>query len=210
MLKLKKPLSERLPPLILYMEDVEAIYEILARLNPTVMISTADYAFDNLGELREAGLDRTNYLSIYISNPDISLKLEPFFAALQSDDNTAASREAVESIKSVLLSRTQYLARFLQSGPIAGAFAAFSFWQLIPGFSKADVGKIMIGLIMLVVGLIWSWWAIARSHSVYPTVYLSDRKAPRHFFARRQNEIILAAVSAVVGAIITMLMFWIL
>jgi len=175
MLKLKRALSERLPPLILYMEDVEKIYHILAKLNPNVKISTADYAFDNLEELKQAGIERTNYLFMHITEPSISLKLEPYTAALLRDEDTHDQKGAVENIRQVLFSRRQYLALFLQSGVLAGVFIGFSAWYLFPGVSRHDVGQITIGLTTLIVGLVWSWWAIIRSHTVYPTIYLSKK-----------------------------------
>ena len=175
MLKLKKGLSERLPPLVLQFEDVEKIYEILAALNPDVHISTADYAFENLDELDEAGIDKTNYLTMHITDPSISLKLEPYAAALNSDDNSDVPKEAIEKIRKILLRRTQYISRFLQSGPLAGFWIGFSLYYLIPGFTKNDMSMIEIGSGILLLGLIWSWWALIKSHTVYPTIYLKSK-----------------------------------
>lgn len=205
MLKLKKALSERLPPLILYIEDVDSIYQIFSEVNPDVRISTADYAFENLEELKESGLEKTHYLSIEITEPNISLKLEPYLATLQCDDDTAVQRGTIEKIKSVLLHRKRNLTKFLQSGVLAGVCVGFSAWYLIPGLADHDVRKITIGLTTFLVGLVWSWWAIVRSHTVYPTIYISQRRTPPRFWEARKDEIILAIIAAIVGSVITLL-----
>jgi len=205
MLKLKKALSERLPPLILYIEDIDSIYQLFAEVNPDVRISTADYAFDNLEELKESGVEKTHYLSMEISEPNISLKLEPYLATLQCDDDTAIQRGTIEKIKNVLLRRKRNLTKFLQSGVLAGVCVGFSAWYLIPGLADHDARKMGIGLTTFVVGLVWSWWAIVRSHTVYPTIYISPRRTPPQFLERRKDEIILAIIAAVVGSLITLL-----
>ena len=175
MLKLKKSFSERLPPLILQYEDVEKIYNILQEINPDVHISTADYAFENLEELKQAGIDKTNYLTMHITEPNISLKLEPYAAALNTDDNSEVPEEAIEKIRKILLHRTQYVSRFLQSGPLAGFWIGFSCYYLIPGFTANDAKLIAIGAGILTLGVLWSWWALIKSHTVYPTIYLSSK-----------------------------------
>jgi hypothetical protein len=173
MLKLKKSLSERLPPLVLQFEDVEKIYHILAEIKPDVRISTADYAFDNLDELKQAGIEKTHYLTMYITDPNVTLKLEPYSAALNSDDHSETPKDAIEKIKKILLNRTQYVSRFLQSGPLAGFWIGFSCYYLIPGITGNETKLIGIGAGILVLGLLWSWWALVKSHAVYPTIYLS-------------------------------------
>src|SRR5258708_4885041 len=163
MQKLKKATSERIPPVILYLEDIEAIYKLMEEVNPIVKISTADYAFDNLDEMKEAGIDRTNYLSIYTNDPSILLKLEPHASVLESDDDAAIQKGTIEKIKQILAIRKTYLTRFLQSGTLAGMFIGSSFWYLFPGWSNHDFRKVTIGITTLVVGLLWSWWALTKS-----------------------------------------------
>jgi hypothetical protein len=175
MLKLKKSSSERLPPLVLHFEDVENIYRILEEINPDVRISTADYAFDNLEELKQAGIDKTNYLTMHINDPGISIKLEPYSASLQGDEQSQDAKEAIDKIRKILLRRTQYISRFLQSGLLAGFWIGFSCYYLIPGITRNDATKIEIGAGILLLGLIWSWWALIKSHTVYPTIYLSTK-----------------------------------
>jgi hypothetical protein len=175
MLKLKKGTSERLPPLILYLEDIDRIYHLFEEVNPDIKISTADYAFDNLQEMKESGIEKTNYFSMHTTEPGISLKLEPYSSTLQCDDDVA-SKATIERIRFILLRRKRYLTRFLKSGVLAGIVIGFSSWYLLPGLANRDISKIAIGLITLIVGLLWSWWAIVKSHMVYPTIYLTARK----------------------------------
>ena len=176
MLKLKKGLNERLPPLILYLEDIDRIYHLFEEISPDIRISTADYAFDNLQELKDFGIEKTNYLSMHTTEPSISLKLEPYSSTLQCDDGTAVQKATIERIRYILLRRKRYLTRFLKSGVLAGIVIGLSAWYLIPGFAGHDFGKIAIGFTTLLVGLIWSWWAIVKSHMVYPTIYLTPKK----------------------------------
>jgi hypothetical protein len=176
MLKLKKGLSERLPPLILYFEDIDRIYHLFEEVNPDIKISTADYAFDNLQELKESGIEKTNYFSMHTTEPSISLKLEPYSSTLEWDEDAAKSKATIERIRFIVVRRKRYLTRLLKSGVLAGIVIGFSSWYLIPGLASRDTGKIAIGFITLVVGLLWSWWAIVKSHMVYPTIYLTPGK----------------------------------
>ena len=175
MLKLKKGLSERLPPLILYLEDIDRIYHLFEEVNPDIKISTAEYAFENLQELKEFGIEKTNYLTMSTTEPGISLKLEPYLSTLQCDDEATAKIAVIERIKYVLLRRKRYLTRLLKSGVLAGIVIGFSAWYLIPGFASNDFRKIAIGSTTFIVGLLWAWWAIVKSHMVYPTIYLTPR-----------------------------------
>lgn len=175
MLKLKKGRSERLPPLILYIDDIDRIYHLFEEVNPEIRISTADYAFDNLEELKASGIEKTNYLSMHTTDPSISLKLEPYSSTLQCDDSVAIQRATIDKIRHILFRRKRYLTRILRSGVLAGIVIGFSSWYLIPGIPGHDVRKILLGGITLVLGLVWAWWAIEKSHMVYPTIYLSPR-----------------------------------
>ena len=176
----------------------------MEEVNPIVKISTADYAFDNLDEMKEAGIERTNYLSIYTNDPSILLKLEPHASVLESDDDAAIQKGTTEKIKTVLAARKTYLTRFLQSGTVAGIFIGSSFWYLFPGWSNHDFRKVTIGLTALIVGLLWSWWAMTKSRTVYPTIHLSPKRARPNVLDRKKGDIVLALISAIAGAIVAL------
>ena len=75
MKSLSKTMEQRLPPLKLYLEDVEFIVEKFRSLSPDVRISTADYTLQSASELSDTKAKVLKELSLSILRPNLALNL---------------------------------------------------------------------------------------------------------------------------------------
>lgn len=68
--KIKEPISKQLPPLVLYLDDIQELYEFLKETTKEpVVIETCGYRFISLDELSKFEKEKTNSFTIYYEEP---------------------------------------------------------------------------------------------------------------------------------------------
>lgn len=105
MKKINKSFSIKLPPIRLYLDDLAQIADILGPSSSPVLISTSDYEFANVSELKSLKVDQINTLKISIREPHIWVSLEPSEARLYAANDDAMSRGLLEQVKQVFMAR---------------------------------------------------------------------------------------------------------
>jgi len=206
MQKLTKSLSEHLPPVKLFLDDLEQIVEILQEVSKKVKISTNDYAFEDLKELVNKKYESINKLHISISDPYVSLDLESYGISLYIEKDEPISRGLFEKIKQILIQRKRPFGWLLTNWYLAGIFAGISIPLLIIGIEKNISSFIILGIIPFgCIAAIWTVYGLrnqSKSNSIIIPKYKNE--APS-FIKRNSDKIILIIFSALAGGIITFL-----
>jgi len=201
--KASTPLGEDLHPAIIYREDIEDIYGILSDLSKDVMIKADGYIFDNLDELFSHSKLEINELEMWILEPSITIRFEPWGIFIFSGDNTSVHVGAYVKIKSIVEKRrnlvysilnNHFLKKSLSSGVVI-----FLLSYLI---TKSQMYfTILIGLTLIRIIMYYYSHSLApKRYSQIILAYQKDKELS--FFKRRKDELILAIIGILASAII--------
>src|ERR1700736_549677 len=113
-----RALRRELPPLKLYLEDLEYVVQLLNSISSEVIIRTDEHEFESLSELSQIKKKVLRNLQIGSSDPRISLDLSARSSYLHLIDNLPASRGVFEQIYSHVIKHRTYLLTFLRYSPI--------------------------------------------------------------------------------------------
>jgi hypothetical protein len=95
-----KAIHRNLPPLKLYLEDLEYVIQLLNSISSEVIIRTDEHEFESLSELSQTKQKVFRNLEIRSSDPRISLDLSTRSSYLHLIDNLPASKGVFEQIYS--------------------------------------------------------------------------------------------------------------
>ncbi|MGA2466707.1 MAG: hypothetical protein ABSH06_20445 [Thermodesulfobacteriota bacterium] len=205
MKKRNQSFSAKLKPVVLYFDDLEKIIEILKEISNDLEISTKDYQFENIEEVKKIERETINSLSFDTHRPGLSLTLEPDGIFLHVFNETPALRGIFEILKQFLHSRRRKFAWLYN--PICmvfgGAIIGIATWFLLPGISKKNPYLISVGCACIILGVIYWWWTWQVDFKRYSTIFLKRRAELPSFWKDKRDQIIVAIISAVIGSLIT-------
>ncbi|MEK0338501.1 MAG: hypothetical protein QQN41_13815, partial [Nitrosopumilus sp.] len=92
MRKIKKPIRKELPPVKLYLDDLQSICEILKQKTNSIDITTEDYELEDIKQLKSLEIEKIHYLSIKCSDPYISIEFDPSSASIYFAEDTTYNR----------------------------------------------------------------------------------------------------------------------
>jgi len=75
--KITKAHGERIGPVKLYLDDIEAIVAVFSEVSSETKITTDEYAVESIDQLKQLKREYFNEMHISISDPYVSLSLEP-------------------------------------------------------------------------------------------------------------------------------------
>jgi hypothetical protein len=101
----KTPISRPLPPLKIYIDDVERVVEILREHCQSVEVATEDYELDGVDELEGLEEERIDALEIQAFDPQIKVTLDPAGAVVYADDPSPKNKGIVGDIVELLRQR---------------------------------------------------------------------------------------------------------
>jgi hypothetical protein len=205
MKKRNQSYSEKLKPVVLYFDDLERIIEILNEISDDVKISTKEYQFENIEEVKKIEGETINSLSFDTHRPGLSLTLEPGGIFLHVFSETPALRGIFEILKQLLHNRRRKFAWLYNdlSMVFGGVLIGGSTWFLFPGISKKNPYLISAGCACIILGVIYWWWSWQVYFRRYSTIFLKRRAELPSFWKDKRDQIILAIISAVIGSLIT-------
>src|SRR5665811_388240 len=119
MRKLNKPINKKLPSIKLYLDDIEAIYDILETKVNKIDISTDDYAIEDIKakeDIKQISMLQTNKinkLSIKCSFPNINVNFDTYTATIYFSEDTTQNRGILSEIEEIINKRKVSLRRQL-------------------------------------------------------------------------------------------------
>ncbi len=201
MKKINTHIREELKPMSLYLDDIEKLMEIFKEISNDITIEFDNYELENIHEIPTLNLESTKKLKITSRNPYISIDFSKSGIYLYADDDTIIQRGCIEKIKNLLSTRIRKYTYFYH-GAWSGGFVGAT---IIPLYTSLEAGKInyiAIFSILLLFGLLWSYFGHKDQFNNYSIIYTKTRLASPNFFKRNQDSIIVAIIGALVGALI--------
>lgn len=206
-MKIKKQAhSERLTPVVLYLDDLERILEVLKGASEAVEISTLEYELGSLDEITNIQKETLSSLSIAIRNPYLSLEFKPYEISLFISEDTPISRGLFEKIKQLLHNRRRKLSWLITNDwvwVLAPYLIALPLgWFVVQGILSNNMHDVLLGCALAVPGTVLYWWTWQVSSNKYSIIHLRRRTELPSFWKRNKDEILIAAISAIVGSIV--------
>jgi hypothetical protein len=205
-----KPLSVKnnVNPVTLYFEDLQFLMSLFGSTAKETTLRISDdqneYEFssvEELDKLKSLHADKFNYLSIIGHQPYLTLNLWPHGGELHISQDTPILRGLMEKAKDRLNLRRKKL-YWIYSLPLPITFPIYPlFW----GVWKLGDKSFVIGTIIILLSVAWfslNWYSRFYNYSV---IFSKTEKEHPSFFQRKKDEIILVALGAVIGAVITKL-----
>lgn len=189
---------ERLPPLCLYLNDLEDVVAIIRQVSPTINITTSSHSFDGLEDLRENGPKTFHRLQIASSEPYITLDLQPYKIEIYISDDTPEERGILEQLKSRLLKCRAPLA-WTTSNRIGPFVFGATITALVIWVRPLWIASLALLPVLL---LLLAGWRL--SFNTYATIHLVTRAERPSFWERNKDQILLAIISGVIGAFIAL------
>lgn len=204
--RVPKSLAEHLLPVVLHLDDLEAVTNVLAEAGHEVAIVGQGFSFSSLAELSEkCAPGPIHDLTLSCRDPYVSLELNSHQIWLHASDDGLLSTGAFEKIRNVLAPRFRRLTRpsfHVKILPVlAAVLGSFIGSALISEmYSWAAVATVPA---ICLVGL-W-FWGYNIQFRRYSTIFLVRRATRPSFWKRRHDEIVLAVIAALLGALATAL-----
>lgn len=186
-----------LPPTELYLEDINELFQVIQGVAKDVRIEVPGYELetpDELGALAQKLPEKVLHeLRIMASEPYLTLDFYPHSSRLYISDQTLELLGVQTKISELISRRKQALWWAMNPWmvPVLGPMAIYV---------GAQFNKWVLGAVSVIVTAVY-WWMYRRLFRRYTIIFLKSRKEHDSFWERNQDKIILAVLSALLGAI---------
>jgi hypothetical protein len=197
--KIRDSIHKKLPPLLLYLEEVDEFYQFISGIAKDVTFEVEGYRLNSPEELKKLPVNHIHNLQINSSRPFIKLDLRPYSAEIFIGNGDVEAEGIASRIENILLSGRAPV-YFVPSGFFSGILASVPLW-----IGLALKNNLISGLGIAFVTV----WATLLSIDYqfrlkqYTTVSPMKRKELPSFWARNKDQIWLLIIGAVIGAVIT-------
>jgi hypothetical protein len=202
MKKLVGSYAVKLPPLRLFIDDIEEIARVLSEASENIQIRSDNYELDNASDLFNLDVDTINNLELSSNNPYISAKFLRGGARLYISTDDAYSRGILEKIKQICLKRRRRFASFVVKFWPSYVFVFIGITLM--GMSKINRVYFPLGLLAF---LFYVFLAIANyivDLRRYSVIVISKSTERPNFLKRNSDEIIIGVGSAIIGGLIVL------
>ena len=203
MKKVTQSHGENTKPVKLYLDDLEEIIEILKGACDEIEIQCGDMMLDSLDELLILKKEVLHDLKICGRKPYISADMSPRGIWLFISEDTAESRGLFEKVKTILLRCRRPFTWFLHNSFLTGIAWPLTLLGAVYGFKVQS--KFMIALfgILFVLSIFWAIYGFQDWSRRYTVVIPKHRIESPGFAKRNRDKILLAVISALIGAMVT-------
>jgi hypothetical protein len=209
----QKDIGSPLPPVTLFLDDLEKIVSIVQQVSDNIEIETDEYTLTGLQDLQKLKAEFINDLTFrcYADKDPIRKLYGPILAIRFKDDQaylilakeTPAFRGILAEVRDFIMSRRRKWSRLTltPTAPlIAGMLAPFV--MLIGGMGK--VGYVLalpvFGAIELIC-IIWGWWTL---HQKYSVIFLKRHTEAPSFWVRNRDQILVAILASLLTFLATL------
>lgn len=200
--KLKKHICKEYLPVKIYVDDLEKIVAVLDDNSIKYSLETDNYKYDSLTELINATADRkTKNLKIQTSNPYMTIEFHKMWAKIYVSVDDMLTTGLFHKIDEIIN----------QSRRLIPFFYSYSFVWLVNILLPIESallnrdGKLFPEYIDTTLYILWVFW-LARATYIrlvkHSSIQLIKKEHVSSFLQRKRDDLILALLSALVGAIL--------
>lgn len=211
MKEIRKPIRKEFPPIRLYLDDIDAIYEVLKKNCGTVTIETDKYEISDTTQLKDIGVNEIHTMIFKCQKPYIDIELRPFEATIYISEDSTVNRGILSQLEETLKKCERKIIRILVSTPssfVAGALLAVALIQISD--SLEGWLAILLTIITLSVFALFFVRSYRLSIHQHSTIILSERRQTIGFSQRNKDRIIVGIIVAAISVSLTVLAFKIL
>ncbi len=204
MKKLDKSISENYLPIKLYLDDLETIEEILKEVSNSISFEAENYKFDSIEELKgNLKLTQINELEVKTSSPYISIDFTRIWARVYVSSSETSNAGVFYKLDQIISRRTRkprwkYSFYFFNITTIILLMNGMPLIQRLFSRSLNPYVSLTISAIWFI-WMIWFFYVRFRQHTV---IVLAHRNSEKPFLQRNKDNLILAIISALLGAIL--------
>lgn len=191
----------------LYRNDLQAIENILKHElhAKTFKVRIKNLEYNSVDEISK-GHDPMNELLVETRDPYLSINLNGYSATLYCENDDIASVGAILKIREII-SRGERPWRFFNTqgwwpsfivGVFSGLLVARAFFAAINGQKILSFVYLIPPFSLLIWDILYHGWSL----KTFSTVEFIDRKEVSFFWIRKKDDILVAVISVVLGAIL--------
>jgi hypothetical protein len=205
MKKLRRTVTRRLSPVLLYREDIEQIFTILRELSPDLEVATDDCAFDNADEWLEVKRDYLPRLEIKTRPRLVTVDLHPHWVQINAIEDTIQCMGALTKIEQLLRSRGRAAKTLAVVDKALIPFTVlFTLATAHAVLTKSWFTAFFLSLAAVVWITLWVWGVyLHNGHAV--TIIPKYRVDAPSFWRRNSDKIWIAAIGAAIGSVLGIL-----
>ena len=200
--KLKKHISKEYLPVKIYIDDLEKIVAILDDNSIKYSIQIDRYKYDTLVELINSSADRkTQDLKIETSNPKMTIEFHKMWAKIYVSVDDMLTTGLFHKIDEII-NQSRRLIPFFYSLKFVWIVSII---LPIESLLLNHDGKLFPEYIDTTLSILWVLWlprAIYVRLVKHSSIQLIRKEHVSSFFHRKRDDLILALLSAIVGAIL--------
>jgi hypothetical protein len=208
MKELKRPIHKGLPLIRMYLEDVQAIYNILRNNCSSVIIKTEKYEISDVTKLKDIGENQIHTLRFECQDPYVSINFLPFEGRLYISEDSTITRGILSQIEDILNKCKRKIMRLLCSSlmpTIMGVLVGAAFYPILR-FTEGGLSvTLLVFLVLIYILLLVIFYRISLHQ--YSTIILSERRERTSFLKRNKDQIIVGLIVAIVSVCLTVLAF---
>jgi len=207
MQKLEKPISKHLPPVKIYLEDVQELYDLLAKSCKEVKMETDEWVFSDCERLQDLGVEEIHYLELQGEEPNILLCFSHREALIHIEEDSTLNRGIFSQLEDTLRRCYRKVARVFAGTNTTLALLIVLVVVTLSSLEAARdlVGQALVGILAFIFGAIIYWLHFRFSTKAYSTVVLSKRRERQNFFVKNKDQILVGIITAVVSVALTIL-----
>lgn len=198
-----KPLKEEYLPVRIFLDDLEAMEELLSKKNSGYRINVEKFEFSNVKEMLKKYANKTvPNLKISLTNPYVTIEFNKMWTRLYvgSDNNFEAG--------------LFYKLNRIISNTVRRPYFLHSYYFLIPCYIIFEIIILLSqGIVYEVVYfsgyvfLVWNLWVVYVRLFKYSEIVLSKRRDKQSFFARKMDEVMVGIITAILGVLATIIAY---
>jgi hypothetical protein len=200
MKELSPHIRKRLPPLKLYLEDIEFLVNRLKSISNEITIKTATHEFENVSEFSDTQKEPFRTLQIASRRPYLIVELNKSSASIYLSEDLPDGRGVFEQIDSYLRKRRRTFTSILTSPVlivsylILVSFAPFFLTKVVPPPFQ------LFGLLVWVSFFLFLYLVAFFLHTQTYTIVIPKRRSDApSFWERNWEKIALALIAGFVG-----------
>lgn len=198
----------KLPSTVLYFDDLLEIADLLETENDKVQIKLENsshvyefYSSEEFKNFKEPNIEQFHDIEVNSNGEKIylNLRLRVFEADIYISEHSSIGRGLLEKVSTIVTNRKKPLG-WLYTNPFFIGIPIFLVLLML------EKGTYLMSLFVLSLAILWIFCAYKLTFEQYSTLYLKKRNQMPSFFERRKDEIVIAIISATLGALFTLFM----